>query len=121
VGQGVKCRPLRRRYILFELTGDAKDSDIIDAIAHRSGERGMTRLILREGPYIIVRVDHLTAREAGLRTPMPLGALGAEIQSISTTGSIMKAREKIKKLPRKDNVGDEEAVPVKQNKKMLIK
>ena len=117
----MKCRPLRRRYILFELTGDAKDNDIVDAIARHSRERGMTRLILREGQYIIVRVDHLTAGEAGLRTLMPLGGQGAEIQSISTTGSIMKAREKIKKLLRKDNAGDEEAVPVKQNNKMLIK
>jgi hypothetical protein len=117
----MKCRLLRRRYVVFELTGDAKASDIAGAIARCSGGRGITRLILREGPYIIVRVDHLTAGEAGLRMPIPLGSQGGEIRSISTTGTIMKAREKIKKLLRTDNAGDEEAVPVKQNNKMLIK
>lgn len=117
----MKCRPLRRRYVVFELTGEAEDSEIVGTLSRHSRDRGMTRLILRDGPYVIVRLDHLTAREAWLRTAIPLGAPGAEIRSIITTGTILKAREKIKKLPRKDNAGDEEAVPVKQNNKMLIK
>lgn len=116
----MKCRSLRRRYVVFELKGDAKDSEILRAIAEHSNERGMTRLILREAPYVIVRVDHVAARDPRLRATMPLDAPGAEIRSVFTTGTILKAREKIKKLLRKDNAGDEEAVPVKQNKKMLI-
>jgi hypothetical protein len=117
----VKCKPLRRRYILFELTGDAKDPQIVSALAQRSRGRGMTRLILRDGPYLIARVDHLTSLEAWLRTPLPIGTQGAEMRSIITTGTIIKAREKLKKLMPQDIHGDEEAVPVKQNDKMLIK
>ncbi len=116
----MKCRSLRRRYVVFELKGDAKDSEIVSAIAEQSHERCMARLILREAPYVVVRVDQFTAQEPRLRATMPMGTPGAEIRSVFTTGTILKAREKIKKLLRKDNAGDEEAVPVKQNNKMLI-
>lgn len=116
----MKCRPLRRRYLLFRVKGGAGDSEIVGAIACRSRSRGAARLMLREGPYAVVRVDHLTASQPSLREPIPLGQKDAEMLSVSTTGSVRKAREKIKKLSHRDNAGDEEAVPVKQNDKMLI-
>jgi len=119
--QGVKCRPLRRRYIVFRVAGEASDSDIVGAVTGPSCERGMTRLVLREGPYAVVRMDHIAAARAEARAPTRLANGGAEMRSVSTTGSIAKAREKIKKLLRRDIAGDEEAVPVKQNDKMLIK
>jgi hypothetical protein len=119
--QGMKCRSLRRRYIVFELIGEAEDSTIARVITSLAPESTMTRLIRREGRYIIARFDHLTARGIKSKSPIPLGQENAEIRSILTVGTVMKAREKIKKLLRKHYPGDEEAVPVKQNNKMLIK
>lgn len=117
----MKCNPLRRRYIVFELSGEVEESAITNAFTALAPERPMTKLIRREGRYIIVRFDHLTAREIRNKSPIQLNQQNAEIKSIFTSGTMMKAREKIKKLLRKHYAGDEEAVPVKQNNKMLIK
>lgn len=116
----MKCRPLRRRYIVFELIGKADDSAILSAFDAIAPGRGMTRLVRREGPYVLVRFDHRTAAEIRGKTPITLAQQSAELRSVLTAGTVMKARGKIKKLLRKRYAGDEEAVPVKQNKKMLI-
>jgi hypothetical protein len=97
----MKCSPLRRRYIVFELIGEAEDSAIASAITSLVPGRAMTKLIRREDRYIIVRFDHLTAREIRSKSPILLGQKNAEIRSILTAGTVMKAKEKVKKLLRK--------------------
>jgi hypothetical protein len=121
MGTTMKCSQLRRRYIVFELIGEANDSAIMNSLAALTPERETTKFIRRENNYIIVRFDHRTAKEIRNKSPISLGANNAEIRSLLTAGTLLKAREKIKKLLRKQYSGDEEAVPVKQNNKMLIK
>lgn len=117
----MKCRPLRRRYVVFKLLGDADDAALSRAIEVLAPQRPVTRLIRREGAFVIARFDHLAAQAVKGRPPISLNGQEAMMVPIFTTGSVMKAREKIKKLQRQHRAGDEEAVPVKQNDKMLIK
>ncbi len=117
----MKCNPLRRRYVVFRLIGEASDTTINSSLVSLTPKSTMTRLIRREGSYIIARVDHMAALEIRMNPSILLDNGNAELKPISTTGSVLKAKEKIKKLLREQETGDEEAVPVKQNNKMLIK
>lgn len=96
----MKCRSLRRRYVIFEVSGAADDSAISQAIGTLSTARSMTKLIARIDQYALIRVDHLSA--GGLRgcQPIDLYPGNAKMRSIATTGTILGARKKIKKLRR---------------------
>ncbi len=96
----MKCNPLRRRYVVFRLIGEASDTTINSSLVSLTPKSTMTRLIRREGSYIIARVDHMAALEIRMNPSILLDNGNAELKPISTTGSVLKAKEKIKKLLR---------------------
>lgn len=82
------------------------------------------KVVYREGPFIILRLDNRTLESLkghlSMQFPLMVRCEHADLRSIGSTGTIKKAKEKIKKSLAALRVGDEEAVPVKQKKKMLI-
>jgi hypothetical protein len=121
----MKCRPLRRRYLLLETSAPIGDQEILSAVGRIAAPIAPLRIVYREGPFIILRLDNRTL--GSLREhlqkhfPLSLRCGDVSLHSIASTGTIKKAKEKIKKSLASLRVGDEEAVPVKQKSKDVDK
>jgi len=107
--------PLRRRYVVFKSSVKIDDASIISGLRTYMEPNRYTRVIYNKWPFVILRLDQISLgilnRKIGRHIIIPCGMI--ELSSIATTGSIKKAREKIKTLQEKLRTGDEEAVPVK--------
>lgn len=111
-------RPLRRRYILFKCSGKIKDYQILSYL-RESLNLKYAKIVYRKDPFIILRIDHLTW-EFIRRTKGPklrIFSDNFQLESIVTSGTIKKTKEKIKALESISSYGDEEAVPVKSEGK----
>ncbi len=115
---GSLMRSMRRRYILFKFSCNFREGHIISLLRDRF-ELPHFKIVYRKDPFIIIRVDHLVweslKRMYGPRLKIISGEL--ELESLMTSGTIRKAREKIKDLETISSHGDEEAVPVKSEGK----
>ena len=111
----MKCMPLRRRYVVFRSSGKTDDASIISGLRTYMEPNRQTRVVYNKWPFVILRLDQILLGilrdKIGRQITIPCGTI--ELSSIATTGSIKKAREKIKTLQEKLRIGDEEAVPVK--------
>jgi hypothetical protein len=119
----MKCRPLRRRYVTFRCSADASDKAILDSI-NSSISPGITPKVgYRDGPFVVIRVDNRSLEAARLRggIQFSINSSSSQLNSVSTSGTVRGAKEKIKKLQAKLRVGDEEAVPVIQKSKDVDK
>jgi hypothetical protein len=107
--------PLRRRYLVFISNIKTDDASIISSLKAYIEPNRQTRIIYNKWPFVILRIDHISLGLLNnkLGRQMIIFCGMAELSSITTTGSIKKAREKIKTLQEKLRTGDEEAVPVK--------
>lgn len=107
--------PLRRRYVIFRSSAKIDDTFIISGLKAYMEPNRQTRIIYNKYPFVILRLDQISLgvlkSKIGQQITIPCGM--NELSSIATTGSIKKAREKIKTLQEKLWTGDEEAVPVK--------
>jgi hypothetical protein len=71
----------------------------------------------------VVRVDNRSLEAARMKggIQFSINCSSSQPSSVSTSGTIRGAKEKIKKLQAKLRVGDEEAVPVIQKSKDVDK
>jgi len=74
-----------------------------------------TRVVYRRWPFVVVRLNQISLGALGekMGRQITLNCGTVKLSSLATTGSIKKARERIKTLQEKLRIGDEEAVPVK--------
>jgi len=111
----MKCRTLRRRYVTFRSSAVVDDASVLSALGAYIEPNRQTKVVYRRWPFVVVRLDQISLgvlkEKIGRQITLRCGT--AELSSIATTGSIKKAREKIKTLQEKLRIGDEEAVPVK--------
>jgi uncharacterized protein with ACT and thioredoxin-like domain len=119
----MKCRPLRRRYLLLRSNVEVDDRAIISEICNIVTVESPPKVIDRRGPFIILRIDNktLASLKAVLGKHFIVRCGGTELRSVVATGTIRKAREKIKKTLIALGGGDEEAVPVNQKSKDVDK
>ena len=119
----MKCRLLRRRYLLLRSDANIDDSAIISAVCQAVSPKSPLKIIGRQGLFVILRTDNRTleSMKLSLGRHFTLSCGGIELQPVFATGTLRKAREKIKKSRISLGVGDEEAVPVKQNSKDVDK
>jgi hypothetical protein len=119
----MKCRPLRRRYLTFSCSAYANDKAILDSINSYISPGITPKVIYRDGSFVVVRVDNRSLEAARLRggIQLSINCSSSQLSSISTSGTLRGAKEKIKKLQAKLRVGDEEAVPVIQKSKDVDK
>ncbi|MEN3035051.1 MAG: hypothetical protein ABC537_01995 [Candidatus Methanosuratincola sp.] len=96
----MKCRELRTRYIVFKSSGGLSPRLITAAIARFSPPESRIKLISSDGQYAIVRMDQraLRAIQCGLGRKIELQLSGGRATSIVSTGTIKKAKEKIKEI-----------------------
>ncbi|MGQ9759351.1 MAG: hypothetical protein ACUVQ5_02095 [Candidatus Methanomethylicaceae archaeon] len=109
---------MRRRYILFKCSGNPQERVLLSRLKNLL-MAPQAKIVFRDYPFILIRVDHLTW-ESLKRTYGPQIRISAdtfELTSLFTSGTIRKAREKIKAIKAFSSHGDEEAVPVKSEGK----
>jgi len=96
----MKCRPLRRRYVVFKCSGYVDDIAVMDAICSLIIPRLPLKIILNQPPYLLLRTDNLSLEELKPRFKKELVVRcgGTELYPLASSGTIKKAREKIKKL-----------------------
>ncbi|MBM5805567.1 MAG: hypothetical protein FJZ49_05875 [Candidatus Verstraetearchaeota archaeon] len=111
----MKCRSLRRRYVIFRSSTTVDDASVISGLGAYIEPDRQTKVVYRWWPFLVVRLDQVllgSLREKiGQQITLRCGT--ADLSSVATTGSIKRARERIKTLQEKLRIGDEEAVPVK--------
>lgn len=111
-------RSLRRRYILFKYSGTIQEPGLLSYLKDRLNLRH-AKIVLRKPPFFVLRIDHLSwesiRRDSGPRLIIISDTF--HIESIVTSGTIRKIKEKIKALDAFSLHGDEEAVPVKSEGK----
>ena len=111
----MKCRTLRRRYVTFRSSAVVDDASVLSGLGAYIEPNRQTKVVYRQWPFVVVRLDQISLgvlrEKIGWQITLSCGT--TELSSITTTGSIKKAREKIKTLQEKLRIGDEEAVPVK--------
>lgn len=114
----MKCRPYRRRYVAFKVGEGSSPDGLLSMLYDALGDGVRIKLIFYESGYALVRADQFALKQLKTRGfPLALGNGSAAASSAFATGSIKKARERIKALQMKLRDGDEEAVPVNQNAK----
>jgi hypothetical protein len=110
----MKCRSLRRRYVVFKSNTVTDDASVISGLRTYIEPNLKTRVVYNKWPFIVLRLDQVSLgilrNKIGRQITIPCGT--TELSSIVTTGSIKKARERIKTLQGELQIGDEEAVPV---------
>lgn len=115
---GGLMRSLRRRYILFKYSGTIQEPRLLSYLRDRLKLK-YAKIVLRKAPFFVLRVDHLSwesiRRDSGPRLIITSDAF--QIESIVTSGTIRKIKEKIKAIEANSSYGDEEAVPVKSEGK----
>ncbi|MBC7120691.1 MAG: hypothetical protein H5T33_03815 [Candidatus Methanosuratus sp.] len=96
----MKCRDLRTRYIVFKSTGGLNPYLIPTAIAKFSPPESRIKLVGSYEQYAIVRADQkaLKAIQRFLGSRIELQLPGGTAISIVSTGTIKKAKEKIKAI-----------------------
>jgi len=111
----MKCRPLRRRYVILRSSAAVDDASVLSGLGAYMEPNRQTKVVYHQRPFVVVRLDQISLgvlrEKIGRQFTVSCGT--AELSSIATTGSIKKARERIKTLQEKLRIGDEEAVPVK--------
>jgi len=119
----MKCNPLRRRYVIFTNGILLDDQTILSSIKITISPGIPPKVVYREGPFVVVRVDNISLEAARCRcgTPLSIDCPPYQLSSVSTSGTVKAAKEKIKKLRANLGVGDEEAVPVSQKSKDVDK
>ena len=94
----MKCRHLRRRYVTFKVRGAADDSSIIAGMARYLPPDGRAKVILRDGSFVIVRIDQIALMNLkhDFGIPIALSCGNSELTSVFAAGSVKKSRERIK-------------------------
>lgn len=115
---GASVKKIRWRYILFRCSGELQERILLSHLKGIFMPR-QTKIIFREGPFILIRVDHMTWESLKKTHGRQIRINGGtfELESILAFGTIRKAREKIKAMKTISYHGDEEAVPVKSEGK----
>ncbi len=87
---------MRKRYIAFHLDGDTSKKPLIEAIKKRDFDE-IPWLIYFDGEYGILRCGHLEKEKAIdlLRSIKRVGDNKVKIETIATSGTIKKIKEKI--------------------------
>ena len=96
----MKCRDLRTRYLIFKSSGGLSPYLIPPALAKFSPSESRIKLVDSDGQYAIVRMDQraLKSIQSSLGRRIELQISGGSVTSIVSTGSVKKAREKIKAI-----------------------
>ncbi|MBC7127413.1 MAG: hypothetical protein ABC585_02790 [Candidatus Methanosuratincola petrocarbonis] len=96
----MKCRDLRTRYIVFKSSGGLSPYLIPTAIARFSPPESRIKLVGSDGQYAIVRLDQraLKSIQSSVGHRIELQLPGGSATSIVSTGTIKKAKEKIKAI-----------------------
>jgi len=96
----LKCRDLRTRYIVFKSSGGLSPYLIPTAIARFSPPESRIKLVGSDGQYAIVRLDQraLKSIQSSVGHRIELQLPGGSATSIVSTGTIKKAKEKIKAI-----------------------
>lgn len=96
----MKCRDLRTRYIVFKSCGGISPYLIPTAIARFSPPDSRIKLVGSDGQYSIVRLDQraLKSIQSSLGHRIELQLSGGSATSLVSTGTIKKAKEKIKAI-----------------------
>ncbi|MDH7555488.1 MAG: hypothetical protein ACQXXL_02425 [Candidatus Methanosuratincola sp.] len=96
----MKCRDLRTRYIVFKSSGGLSPYLIPTAIARLSPPESRIKLVGSDGQYAIVRLDQraLKSIQSSLGRRIELQLSGGTATSLVSTGTIKKAKEKIKAI-----------------------
>ncbi|MDI9608929.1 MAG: hypothetical protein QFX34_01455 [Candidatus Verstraetearchaeota archaeon] len=96
----MKCRDLRTRYIVFKSSGGISPCLIPTAIARFSPPESRIKLVGSDGQYSIVRLDQkaLKSIQSSLGRRIELQLSGGSATSLVSTGTIKKAKEKIKAI-----------------------
>lgn len=96
----MKCRDLRTRYIVFKSSGGLSPYLIPTAIARFSPPESRIKLVGSDGQYAIVRLDQraLKSIQSSLGRRIELQLSGGTATSLVSTGTIKKAKEKIKAI-----------------------
>jgi hypothetical protein len=95
----MKCRPLRRRYILLKCSEFPDDRDVISAFSGLVQPRLQLKIILKEPPYLLLRTDNISLETIKPRLEsMVIRCGNAELRPMASSGTIKKARERIKTM-----------------------
>lgn len=94
----MKCRELRTRYLVFGGMEKVDPHLLTRAIARYSPPESRIKVVESKGGYAIVRLDQkaLKAIQSSLGKKIEIEVGGGRTTSIVATGTIKKAKEKIK-------------------------
>ncbi|MCX8181628.1 MAG: hypothetical protein N3D12_00760 [Candidatus Methanomethyliaceae archaeon] len=111
-------RSVRRRYILFKSSGSIQEPLLLSYFRDKFKLK-YAKIIYRKYPFIVLRTDHLSWESIRREKYSKLTIVSDtfRLESIVTSGTIRKIKEKIKALEALSSYGDEEAVPVKSEGK----
>jgi len=103
----LKCRELRTRYLVLKSSGGLSPCLIPSALAKFSPPESRIKLIDSDGQYAIVRLDQkaLKSIQSSLGRRIELQISGGSVSSLVSTGTVKKAREKIKAIQGTRNWG----------------